>query len=373
MIPFLDLAAQSRFIRKEIDAAIAEVIDSSQFILGPAVERFEKDFAEYCGSRHAIGVNSGTSALHLALMALDVGREHEVVTVAHTFVATVAAITYTGARPVLVDVDEERFTLDPAKLQAAITPRTRAILPVHLYGQVADMDPIMAIADEAGIPVIEDAAQAHGATYKGKTAGSIGRIACFSFYPAKNLGAYGEAGAVVTNDDELARRMRAIRDWGQLRRSVYELPGYNLRMDGLQGAVLDVKLRHLAAWTAGRQRVARRYDELFTASRVAGQLRLPAPCPDGTHVYHQYVFRVKERDRLRDELSRRGVQTGIHYPRPVHLQPVFAGLGFRAGDFPRAERITREIVSLPIYPELGEDDIRQVVAAVEDSLTAVAA
>ena len=371
MIPFLDLRAQYRSIRTEIDAAIAEVIDTSQFILGPAVERFEKDFAAYCGVRHAIGVNSGTSALHLALMALGVGRDDEVITVAHTFVATAAAITYTGARPVLVDVDEERFTLDPAKLQAAITPRTRAIIPVHLYGQVADMDPIMAIADSARIPVIEDAAQAHGATYKGKSAGSIGRIGCFSFYPGKNLGAFGEAGSVVTNDDDFARRIRAIRDWGQLQRSVHELPGYNYRMEGLQGAVLGVKLRHLAAWTAGRQGVARRYNELFAASRIAGRIHRPRPCPDGEHVYHQYVIRVSRRDQLREELSRRGVQTGIHYPNPVHLQPAFTALGYNQGDFPESERITRDIVSLPIYSELDDEQIRTVVAATEQSLAAI--
>jgi len=370
MIPFLDLPGQYRSIRAEIDAAISEVIESSQFILGSAVEHFEKEFAAYCGTRHAIGVNSGTSALHLALLALGVGRGDEVITVAHTFVATAAAIAYTGARPVLVDVDPERFTMDPAKLDAAITTHTKAMIPVHLYGQIADMDPIMEIAAKRRIPVIEDAAQAHGASYRGRKAGAIARIGCFSFYPGKNLGAYGEAGAVVTNDDAIADRIRAMRDWGQIQYGVHELAGYNYRMDALQGAILGVKLRHIDAWTESRQRVASRYDELFAASRASGQVRLPRPCPDGTHVYHQYVIRVKDRDRLRDELFKNGVQTGIHYPLPVHLQPVFAGLGYKAGDFRVAEQITREIVSLPIYAELAEDSIRQVVATVESSFSA---
>ncbi|MDZ4820238.1 MAG: DegT/DnrJ/EryC1/StrS family aminotransferase, partial [Planctomycetota bacterium] len=310
------------------------------------------------------------SALHLALMALGVGRNDEVITVAHTFVATVAAITYVGAKPVLVDVDPERFTMDAARLRGAITPRTRAIIPVHLYGQMADMGPIMEIADSAGIPVIEDAAQAHGATYRGSKAGSLGRFGCFSFYPGKNLGAYGEAGCVLTDDEELALRMCAIRDWGQLERGVHRLPGYNYRMEGLQGAVLDVKLRHLEGWTDQRLRVARQYDELFSASRVSNQVRLPRPCPDGRHVYHQYVIRVKERDRLREELARRGVQTGVHYSLPVHLQPVFSGLGYEEGDFPEAERMAREVASLPIYPELDGESVRHVVEAVEGSLTA---
>ena len=371
MIPFLDLPAQYRGIRGEIDAAIDKVLDSAEFILGSAVEGFEKVFAVYCGTRHAVGVNSGTSALHLALLALGVGRDDEVVTAAHTFVATAAAISYTGAKPVLVDVDPDRFTLDPAQFEAALSPRTKAIIPVHLYGQCADMDPIMRIAAKRGIPVIEDAAQAHGASYRGKTAGSIGRIGCFSFYPGKNLGAYGEAGGVVTNDDDIAQRIRAMRDWGQLQRGMHELPGYNYRMDGLQGAVLGVKLRHLETWTRGRQRVAARYDEFLAKTAVAGRIRLPRPCPDGDHVYHQYVIRVKDRDRLRAELQMRGVQTGIHYPLPVHLQPVFAGLGYNAGDFPQSEQITRTIVSLPIYAELTDEQIARVVAAVEESLAAV--
>jgi dTDP-4-amino-4,6-dideoxygalactose transaminase len=365
VVPFLDLPAQYRGIRDEIQAALGTVLESGQFILGDVVADFETRFAAYCGTRHAIGVNSGTSALHLALLALGVGAADEVVTVAHTFVATAAAVSYTGARPVLVDVDEERFTMDPEALADAITPRTRAIIPVHLYGQTADMDGIMVLASRHGIPVIEDAAQAHGATYRGRSAGSIGKVGCFSFYPGKNLGAYGEAGAVVTNDDVLAGRVRAMRDWGQVQRGVHELPGYNYRMEGLQGAVLGVKLRHLEAWTRGRQRVAAKYDSLLKNSKI----RLPKPCPDGEHVYHQYVIRVPDRDRFRDELQKRGVQTGVHYPLPVHLQPAFAGLGYARGSFPRAERITKEIVSLPIYSELTDAQVDHVVAATLDILS----
>jgi dTDP-4-amino-4,6-dideoxygalactose transaminase len=372
MIPFSDLPAQHRSIRAELDAAIAGILDSAQFILGPAVERFERKFAQFCGVKEAIGLNSGTSALHLALLSLDVGPGDEVVTTASTFIATAAAIGYTGARPVLVDVEPQRFTLDPARLEAAITPRTRAIIPVHLYGQMADMDPIVEIAERHGIAIIEDAAQAHAATYKGRSAGSVGRLGCFSFYPGKNLGACGEAGAVVTDDPALARRVRAMRDWGQIERSVHELPGYNYRMEGLQGAVLEVKLRHLPSWTQARQRVAKRYDQLFARSTVAEQMRLPRPCPDGAHVYHQYVIRVQERDRLRDELRKRGVETAVHYPTPVHLQPVSRPLGYERGAFPESERLALEIISLPIYPELGDKQIERVVAATEESLATVA-
>jgi dTDP-4-amino-4,6-dideoxygalactose transaminase len=363
VIPFLDLPAQYRSIRGEIDTALARVLDTGQDILGDAVRQFETRVAAYCSTRHAIGVNSGTSALHLALLALGVGAGDEVVTVAHTFVATAAAISYTGARPVLVDIDPERFTMDPALLRAAITPRTRAIIPVHLYGQTADMDAILSIAAQAGVPVIEDAAQAHGARYRGRSAGSMGVLGCFSFYPGKNLGAYGEAGAVVTSDEALATKVRAMRDWGQLERSVHALPGYNDRMEGLQGAVLGVKLGHLEAWTRGRQRVAERYDALFAQAARDGRLRLPRSNRDGTHVYHQYVIRVPDRARLRAELQKRGIETGIHYPRPVHLQPVFAGLGYHAGSFPVAEQVTREILSLPIYPELTEPQIERVAEA----------
>lgn len=368
MIPFLDLPAQYRAIRGEIDKAIGEVLESSQFILGSAVEGFEREFARYCGAKHAIGVNSGTSALHLALLALGIGRGDEVVVPAHTFVATAAAVTYTGATPVLVDVDPERFTMSPEKLEQAITPRTRAIVPVHLYGQPADMTAIQRIAERAGVPIVEDAAQAHGAKHQGRDVGGIGSIGCFSFYPGKNLGAYGEAGGVVTNDDRLAAKMAAMRDWGQVQRSSHTAPAFNYRMDGIQGAVLGVKIRHIEKWTSERQRVARRYDELFAAGRMAKSIRLPRAFADGTHVYHQYVIRVWHRDALRSKLQARGIQTGIHYPLPIHLQPMYAGLGHAAGSFPQAERIVREIVSLPIYPELADGQIREVVAATEDAV-----
>ena len=361
MIPFLDLKAQHAALRDEIDEAIRAVIDSSEFCLGSSVERFEQDFARVCGVRHAIGVNSGTSALHLALLALGAGPEKEVITVASTFVATVAVIRYVGSRPVLVDIDPDRFTLDPARLEAAITPRTAAIIPVHLYGQIADMAPILRIAGRHGIPVIEDAAQAHGATYHGKPAGSLGRIGCFSFYPGKILGAFGEGGAIVTDDDDLARHMRAMRDWGQFERAVHHYPCFNYRMEGIQGAVLGVKLRHLAKWLEGRQRVAKAFDAMFAECEVGDRLIAPAPCPDGVHAYHLYAVRVADRDRVRHELASNGIQSGIHYPRPVHLQPGFSDLGYQHGSLPNSEQLARTTLSLPIYPELSAGDQAQIV------------
>jgi dTDP-4-amino-4,6-dideoxygalactose transaminase len=367
MIAFSDLRAQNDPLRREIEAAIAAVVDSNEFCLGSAVGRFERSFAEICGVRHAIGVNSGTSALHLALLALDLGPGKDVITVPSTFVATVAAIRYTGARPVLVDIDPERFTMDARKLEAAVTERTAAILPVHLYGQMADMDPIRQVAERHGIPVIEDAAQAHGATYKGAAAGSTGRIGAFSFYPGKLIGAFGEAGAVVTNDDEIALRICAMRDWGQQEHAVHNYPCFNYRMDGIQGAVLEVKLRRLKEWAAARQNIALQYDHLFADKGLSNVIRLPQACPDGDHVYHQYAIRVPRRDRVRARLKARGVATGVHYPRPVHLQPGFSDLGFGPGRFPAAEALAETTLSLPIYPELGlaaQKTVADAIAAV---------
>ncbi|MCZ7660911.1 MAG: DegT/DnrJ/EryC1/StrS family aminotransferase [Xanthobacteraceae bacterium] len=372
MIPFLDLNAQNSALKEEIDAAIRAVIESSEFCLGPAVDRFEMAFAAFCGVRHAVAVNSGTSALHLALLALDAGPGKEVVTAASTFVATVAAIRYTGARAVLLDIDPERYTLDPALLEAAITPQTAAIMPVHLYGQVAEMDRICDIAARHSVPVIEDAAQAHGASFRRAPAGSHGRVACFSFYPGKILGAFGEGGAVVTNDDALARKMRAMRDWGQYERSVHHYPCFNYRMEGIQGAVLGVKLRHVSEWVSARQRVAGAYDRLFRERIPSGLVKTPRPCPDGLHAYHQYAIRVDQRDRVRAELHERGIQTGVHYPRPVHLQPGFSELG-RAGQFPHAEALARTTLSLPIYPELpsgAEEAVVNTLAAIVDRTAA---
>lgn len=360
MIPFLDLKAQYSAIGSELEAAVLEVMRQGSYILGPAVERFETNFAAYCGAAHAVALNSGTSALHLALLALDVAPADEIITVPMTFVATVAAIRYANAKPVFVDIDPETWTMDAAQLERAITPRTKAIIPVHLHGRLADMRAIMAIADRHGIPVIEDAAQAHGASANGRRAGTFGAIGCFSFYPGKNLGACGEGGAVVTNRVDLAEKIRRMRDWGQTARYYHDLPGYNYRMDGIQGAVLDVKLRHLPAWTEARQAVARRYDALLADADVG----LPAPARSGEHVYHVYAVRTPARARLQKELAAADVATNIHYPRPVHLQKIHADLGHRAGDFPVAEALAQETLSLPIYPEISRQQIELVASAV---------
>jgi dTDP-4-amino-4,6-dideoxygalactose transaminase len=366
MIPYLDLRAQYHSIKEEIDPAVLGVLESTQFILGKEVAAFEEEFAAYCGVRHAIGVNSGTSALHLALLAAGIGPGDEVITVPFTFVATVAAIHYAGARPVFVDIDPATFTMDAGRLEQAITERTKAILPVHLYGQAADMDPILEIAGRHGVPVIEDAAQAHGAEYKGRRAGSMGRLGCFSFYPGKNLGAYGEGGLVVTNDDEHAKTIRMLRDWGQPRRYYHDLRGFNYRMDGIQGAVLRVKLRHLESWTEARRTRAALYSRLLADSGV----RTPAAMPYARHVYHVYAVRCAGRDRLREQLEAKGVQTGIHYPIPVHLQKAYADPRYGAGDFPASEAAAAEVLSLPLYPELTAEQVDWVCAAVREAAPA---
>jgi len=360
MIPFVDLRAQYREIKPEIGDAIERVLESAQFVLGPEVAAFEEEFAAYCGAAHAVGVNTGTSALHLALLAAGIGPGDEVISVPHTFVATTAAIVYAGARPVFVDVDPTSFTMDPELIERAISPRTRAILPVHLYGQPADMDPIMEIARRHGLVVIEDAAQAHGAEYNGRRAGSIGDLGCFSFYPGKNLGAYGEGGAVTTNNSEYAGRVRVLRDWGADRKYVHALKGYNFRLEELQAAILRVKLRHLEDWTEARRAHAARYDRLLAGSPVA----TPSAMSFARHVYHIYAVRTPERDVLGAALAADGIQTGIHYPIPVHLQPAHADLGYRAGDFPHAERAAREVLSLPMYAELEDGQLERVAGAI---------
>jgi dTDP-4-amino-4,6-dideoxygalactose transaminase len=363
-VPYLDLKAQYQSIKPEIDAAIARVLDSCQFVLGPEVTGFEEEFAAYCGTAECIALNSGTSALHLALLAAGVGPGDEVITVPFTFVASVSAVTYAGARPVLVDIDPRSFTMDPALIEAAITPRTKAILPVHLYGQSADMDPIMEIARRRGLVVIEDAAQAHGAKYKGRPVGSIGDMACFSFYPGKNLGAYGEGGAVTTSNPEYAHTIRMLRDWGQDRKYHHLLRGFNYRMEGFQGAILRVKLRHLEAWTEARRAVVRLYDELLADSGV----ETPTEMPWGRHVYHVYTLRSDDRDGLQAALQADGIQTGIHYPVPAHLQPAYADLGYGRGAFPRAEAAAEQVLSLPLYPELSPQTVAQVAGAVKKAI-----
>lgn len=363
-VPYLDLKAQYHSIKQEIDAAIASVLESSQFVLGREVAAFEREFAAYCGASHCIALNSGTSALHLALLAAGVGPGDEVITVPFTFVASVAAVLYAGARPVLVDIDPQSFNMDPAAVEAAITPRTKAILPVHLYGQPVDMDPIMEVAGRHNLVVIEDAAQAHGAKYKGRPVGSIGHIACFSFYPTKNLGAYGEGGAVTTNNTQCAETIRRLRDWGQDRKYHHVLRGYNYRMEGLQGAILRVKLRHLEIWTERRRAVAQQYHE---ALRDCG-LTLPHEMPWARHVYHVYTLRSEERDALQAALSAEGIQTAIHYAIPAHLQPAYADLGYREGDLPRAEIACKQVLSLPMYPELSTPAVAHVTAAVRKAV-----
>ena len=362
MIPFVDLKAQYLSIKDEIDAAIAEILESCQFILGEKVEAFESDFATYCQTRYAMGVNSGTSALHLALLAAGVKPGDEVITVSYTFVASVAAICYTGARPVLVDIVPRSCTMDPARLEAAITPRTKAIMPVHLYGTCPDMDSILEIASRHDLIVIEDAAQAHGAEYKGQRAGSIGNLACFSFYPGKNLGAYGEGGAVVTNNIEYAEVIRRLRDHGQSQKFHHDAVGYNYRMEGMQGAVLGVKLRHLDDWNAARRKHAANY----RASVADTGLRLLEEMPYTRSVYHIFPVFAPQRDNLVEHLKARGISTGIHYPIPVHLQSGYRDLGYKAGDFPHSKQASNEVLSLPIYAELSSEAVGEVSDSIRE-------
>lgn len=359
-VPYLDLKAQYRSIKSEIHAAVSSVLESSQFVLGAEVAAFEQEFAKYCGAAHCVAVNSGTSALHLALLAAGVGPGDEVITVPFTFVASIAAILYTGARPVLVDIDPGSFNINPAAFEAAITPQTKAIMPVHLYGQSAEMDPILEIARKHRLAVIEDAAQAHGAKYKNRTAGTLGDIGCFSFYPTKNLGAYGEGGAVTTNDPDYAKKIRLLRDWGQDSKYHHLLRGFNYRMEGLQGAILRVKLRHLEQWTEARRAIAAQYNQ-----RLANRgITLPREMPWARHVYHVYSLRTPDRDSFRAALQAHGIQTSIHYAIPVHLQPAYAELGYGTGSFPESEAAANEVVALPIYPELTESQVDLVCETV---------
>jgi dTDP-4-amino-4,6-dideoxygalactose transaminase len=358
-VPFLDLRAQLAAIRDDVAAAVEEVIDSATYVLGPKVAGFEKDFAAFVGARNCVGVNSGTSALHLALIAAGVGQGDQVITVPMTFIATSWAISYAGAIPVYVDVDPVTYTMNVEQVQRRITRKTKAILPVHLYGQPADLEPLLEIGRRHGIPVIEDAAQAHGAGYHGKRAGTLGQIGCFSFYPGKNLGACGEAGAIVTDDAALAGRMRALRDHAQEQRYHHNELGFNYRMDAIQGAVLGIKLRHIAQWTADRRRIAARYLDLLAESSI----QLPTEASGRRHVWHLFVTLHPERDRIRRELEGLGIQTGLHYPIPLHLQKAYQQLCHRVGDFPVAERIGRECLTLPLFPEMTEQQQDAVVDA----------
>jgi len=364
MIPFVDLKTQYHSIKNEIDAAVVGVLESSQFVLGQEVAAFEEEFASYCDARYGIAVNSGTSALHLALLAAGVGPGDEVITVPFTFVATVAAIGYTGARTVFVDIEPRSYTMDVNQLEDAITEHTKVILPVHLYGQPADMDPILEVAKRHGLIVIEDAAQAHGAEYKNRRVGGIGNLGCFSFYPGKNLGAYGEGGLVVTNDSNYAHTIRMLRDWGAEHKYHHQLKGYNYRMDGVQGAILRVKLNHLETWTEARRAHATLYDRLLAETKLG----VPAVMAYSRHVYHIYAARVPRREAVQQAMQAREIQTGIHYPIPVHLQEAHADLGYRSGDFPISERAANEVLSLPMYPELSDENIEIVTAALREAV-----
>jgi dTDP-4-amino-4,6-dideoxygalactose transaminase len=361
-VPFVDLRAQHAPLSRDIDEAIRGVVDRGDFILGAAVERFEREFAAFIGTRHAIGVGTGFDAIELALRAFGIGPGDEVVTAANTFIATVMAIVAVGARPVLADMDPATYAIDPDALAAAITPRTRAVIPVHLFGQPADLDAVTAVARRHNLAVIEDAAQAHGARYNGRRAGSLGHAAAFSFYPSKNLGALGDGGMITTDDERAAAALRLLRNYGQRVKYHHAVPGTNSRLDTLQAAVLSVKLPHLDGWNAARRRHADAY-----AARLGGRVRTPAAAAGREHVYHLYVIETEERDALQVRLRARQVDTGIHYPVPVHLQEACASLGYKAGDFPATEAAAARMLSLPMFAELTGEQIEYVSDALENA------
>lgn len=364
-IPLVDLKAQYASIRTEVDAAIRRVLDSTSFILGKEVADFEQSFAQYVGARGAVGVASGTAALSLSLLACGVGAGDEVITTAHTFIATAEAISHTGAHPVFVDIDPRTFNLDPQCVEDAIGPRTRAIVPVHLYGQPAPMDALLTIAQRHGLRLIEDAAQAHGAVYGRQRCGSMGHLACFSFYPGKNLGAFGDAGAVTGNDEGLLEKVRKLRDHGRLSKYEHDLIGYGERLDALHAAVLDAKLPHLEAWTEARRAHASSYTRLLAGSGI----HTPYEQPHTRHVYHLYVVRTAHRDAILSRLKEVGVSAGVHYPVPLHRQPAYFKQGYGTVSLPVTERIVGEILSLPMYPELTEEQIAFVVQAVKEAVS----
>jgi dTDP-4-amino-4,6-dideoxygalactose transaminase len=359
-VPYFDLPGQTQSIRPALDAAIARTLDSCAFCLGPEVSKFEQDFAAFVGTKHCVGFNSGTSALHVAMRLLNIGPGDEVITTPFTFIATSWAIAYVGAKPVYVDIEEGTMNLDPRLLERAITPRTKAIMPVHLYGQPFDLDPVLEICRKHGIPLIEDAAQAHGARYKGRSAGTFGVVSAFSFYPGKNLGACGEAGALMTDNADFSKRACSLREHGSSTRYYHDEVGYNYRMEGIQGAVLAVKLAHLPAWTRSRRIIAHRYHQLLAKT----PLLLPIEAPYAESVYHLYVVRHPKRDRLRDHLQAQGVGTALHYPVPLHLQKCFESLGYKADAFPISEAAAETCLSLPIYPGMTDAQVEYVASAV---------
>jgi dTDP-4-amino-4,6-dideoxygalactose transaminase len=363
---FLDLHAQYAEIRQEILDAVARVLESQHFILGPEVEALEQEMALLTGCKFAIGCASGSDALVLALLAHEIGPGDEVITTPFTFVASAGSIARVGAKPVFVDIDPDTFNISPEAIKKAVTPRTKAIMPVHLFGLAADVNEVLDWSTSRRIPMIEDAAQGIGARYEGRAVGSLGSIGCFSFFPSKNLGCAGDGGVVTTNDPDLADKSRLMRAHGARKKYEYEILGMNSRLDALQAAILSVKMRHLSAWTAGRRLNAARYRELFHEFRLEAFVKAPIAPPRSVHVYNQFTIRVRERDELRKHLQGRGIPTEIYYPKPLHLQPAFAYLGHRLGDFPVAEAASREALALPIYPELTEVQQRTIVAAISD-------
>jgi dTDP-4-amino-4,6-dideoxygalactose transaminase len=364
-VPFVDLKAQYQTISSQVDEAIRRVVDETDFVLGRDVDLFEQEFADFCEAEYAVGVDSGTSALELALRAYGIGEGDEVITVSHTFLATVAAISYTGARPVLVDIDRDSYNIDAAEIEAAITARTRAVVPVHLYGQAADLDPILEIARRRNLVVIEDACQAHGARYKGNRVGALGDAGCFSFYPGKNLGAYGDAGMVVTNSEDIARQIRLLRNYGQPQKYQHVMLGYNRRLDSLQAAVLRAKLPLLDQWNASRRSAALLYNELLGE---AEGIRTPYAAEESSHAYHLYVIQHPRRDSLMSHLRERGVSTGLHYPVPSHLQPCYENLAMGPGSLPITEAVASRVISLPMFPEISSSQIEHVCNSIKSLL-----
>lgn len=359
-VPFINLQVQHQAIQAELNEAIRRVMERADFALGKDVACFEEEFAAFCGAKYAVGVDSGLSALELSLRAFGIGPGDEVIVPAHSFIATAAAVTFAGARPVLVDVTPATYNIDTAQIEAAITPRTRAIIPVHLYGLPADMDEVTRLAGKYGLVVIEDACQAHGARYRGRRAGSLGHAAAFSFYPTKNLGACGDAGMLVTDDATVAERVRGMRNCGQRKKYIHELPPFNHRMDTLQAAILRVKLRHLEEWIRARRRNAAHYAELLAVNGVV----TPVEMPGTTHVYHLYVIQTPQRDALQAHLQEQGIGTAIHYPVPIHLQPFYAGNGYGPGSFPVTERLSGQVLSLPLFPEMTAQQVVGVADAI---------
>jgi len=363
-VPFIDFTEQNKTIRAEVEAGFARVIEKASFIMGPDVKKFEDEFAAYCGVKYAVGVNSGTDALYLALAALGVGPGDEVILPAHTFIATALCASYTGATVKFADIEDVSYNIDPAKLEKVITNKTKAVIPVHLYGQMANMDELLAVARKHGVAVVEDSCQAHGARYKGHRSGSMGNAGCFSFYPTKGLGGWGDGGMVITNDDKLAHMVQMLRDYGRTDRYAHKFKGHNSRLDTMQAVVLSAKLKHLDAWNGMRKDVAGLYARHLAGVGVVA----PKAAPDREHVYQTYAVRVKDRTRVIDALKAKGVTSLIHYPIPVHMQEAYADAGFKPGDFPVSEKVADEILSLPMFPHMTEAQVMEVASALKEAL-----